>query len=120
MRHLLLAAIAATAFTTAAYAGEGDSEPFPGPNAAVTSNISAPVYAHRDQDPFQYRIAGSPTTIASFNPVVRKDQDPYQYRVAGQVIQMNAPVTGPQSGTAVASTTRGIATPAVAGPGTHG
>lgn len=119
MRHLFLAAVAVTALSTAAYA-EGDSEPFPGPNAAVTSTISKPVYAHKDQDPFQYRIVGSPTKIASFNPVVHKDQDPYQYRVAGQVIQMNAPVTGPQSGTAIAATTRGIATPTVAGPGTHG
>ena len=117
MRNIFLAGVAMLGFVGAAYAGEGNGEPFPGPSAEVTTVTGQVKYGMNSQDPYQYRVAGAPTTVTNFKAVATKDTDPYQYRVAGQTIKLNAPVTGPQTGTATASTTHGITNPP---SGSHG
>ena len=119
MRNFLIASIALIGMTGAAFAGEGNGEPFPGPSAEVTTRTDNAVYVHQNQDPYQYRAASGATSVTAAM-VGHKDQDPYQLRMAGQVVRTGAPLTGPQSGTATASTTRGLANPAAAAQGSHG
>ena len=123
MRSLLLATAALFGLAHAAYAGEGNGEPFPGPDASVTTNVGTPVYAHKDQDPFQYRVTGPATSMGGYKPLANKSQDPYPFRVPDQVVTLHAPVTGPVSGTATTSNGQGGARPMaehpVAGRGGH-
>lgn len=84
MRSLLIASVAMLSLTaTAAYAGEGNGNPFPGPDFTVSTRPSAHPYATKDQDPFQYRVAGATTQMTGVKLSVAHDQDPFQYRVAG-------------------------------------
>ncbi len=87
MRNLLIASVALIGLSaTAAYAGEGNGNPFPGPDAAVTSRIGSHPYATKDQDPYQFRVAGTTSQVGSVKLSVDHSQDPFQYRVAGSQI----------------------------------
>jgi hypothetical protein len=84
MRSLLIASVALLGLSaSAAYAGEGNGDPFPGPNAAVTTTPSAHPYATKDQDPYQFRVAGATTRLEGVKLSIDHSQDPFQYRVAG-------------------------------------
>lgn len=119
MRNFIIVGMAFLGMAGAASAGEGNGEPFPGPTAVVTTVTTNAVIAHRDQDPYQYRIGGTATNV-TMAAVTHRNQDPYQFRMAGQMVRTGVPVEGPQSGTASASTTRGLTAPTTAGPGSHG
>jgi hypothetical protein len=84
MRSLLIASVALLGLSaTAAYAGEGNGDPFPGPNAALTTRPSSHPYVNKDQDPYQFRVAGLTTQLVGVKLSIDHSQDPFQYRVAG-------------------------------------
>ncbi len=87
MRNLLIASVALIGLSaTAAYAGEGNGDPFPSPNASVTSTVGAHPYANKDQDPYQFRVAGAVSQVDGYKLSVDHSQDPFQFRVAGSQI----------------------------------
>ncbi len=113
MRTFLFATAAVMCLSaTAAYAGEGNGDPFPGPDATVTSRIGRQTTVAKDQDPYQFRMAGTITRVDSYKLNVNHDQDPYQMRVAGTVVgsPTSAMASGDQSPTATNVTTQ-AATP---------
>lgn len=113
MRRLVIASVALIGLSAGmAYAGEGNGDPFPGPDAAVTSRIGRSPYVAKDQDPYQFRTAGVSTRVGSYKLSIAHDQDPYQFRVVGSVVgsPTSAVAAGDQSPTATNVTTQ-AATP---------
>ena len=85
MRHLLLAAAAAAALSSTAYA-EGNGEPFPGVDAAVTSPTGSSTSA-RMQDPYHYAAPMTAVSVGSRGTSVRM-QDPYHYSAPDQFVSL--------------------------------
>lgn len=118
MRYLHLAAAAVCCLSSAAYAGEGNGEPFPGPDNALNTVVGDGVTA-RMQDPFHY---AAPTTVYRYGAspaYATRMQDPYQFRRPDQVIMGQGPSTvarAPASNASPPSTAQGLAAP----EGTHG
>ena len=120
MRTLLLAAtVAAFGLSTAAFAeGEGNGEPFPGPDAAVTTPVGNGIVA-RAQAPYHYAVPTTARRIDGSASYVTANQDPYQFRNPGMVMttgQANMVAQAPASAGSVNSTAQGL----VAAQGTHG
>ena len=110
-----IAAIAVTASVGlplgAALAGEGNGEPFPGPDAMVTTKVGTPVYAHKNQDPFQFSAPATSMSMTEYKPLSSKAQDPYPFHGPDTVVAPHAPVIGPESGVAAAQNNTGGAGP---------
>ena len=109
MRNILLAAAAVLSLSATAYAGEGNGDPFPGPDAAVTSAVGNGITA-RGQDPFHY---AAPTEAARTDgyKYVTKSQDPYQFHVTDRVLMGQAPNTvalAPASNASPSSKAQGL------------
>lgn len=124
MRSLLLATIAVFGLSGTVYAGEGNGEPFPGPDASVTTDVSKPVYGHKSQDPFQFYVPGVSTSVSNLKPLAGRSQDPFPFHAPDTVVALHGPITGPQSGTALTTTGQGPTQPTAehraVGRGSHG
>ena len=104
MRAIFVASAALLALSaTAAYAGEGNGDPFPGPNAAVTTKADPTGIASRDDAPFNYYNKGTPVDTSHVQLSYDHADDPYGYHVAGTAVKQAAPTVGPEDTTATAA-----------------
>jgi hypothetical protein len=98
MRSIVIAGVAMLALsTTAAFAGDGNGDPFPGPNAAVTSNTNPKGIASGNDDPFHYYGSGTPTATNGFKLNANNPDNPFPYSAPGMVVAQPAPTVGPGS-----------------------
>jgi hypothetical protein len=98
MRNLLIAGVALLSLvTTAAYAGDGNGEPFPGPDAAVTTRVNPNGIASGNDDPFHYYGTSKPVSTSGFKLNANNPDDPFPYKAAGTVVSRPAPTVGPSS-----------------------
>ena len=93
MRTILFASAAVFFATTGlAFAGEGNGEPFPGPDFAVTTRTSDAHLAMKNQDPFSYAAGGTTMTLGgSYTQAASKNQDPFPFAAAPTVIGQPGP-----------------------------
>jgi hypothetical protein len=98
MRILLIAGVALLGLSaSAAYAGDGNGEPFPGPDAAVTTKVDPHGIVSGNDDPFHYYGSGTPVSTGGFKLNANNPDDPFPYKTAGTVIGRPAPSVGPGS-----------------------
>ena len=117
MRHLLLAAVAVAALSGTAYA-EGNGEPFPGVDAAVTSPAGTSMTA-RMQDPYHYAAPTTAIRLGSNSGVTARMQDPYHFSTPDQVVSLTSS-NNPTEATASIGTPGSQAQGLVAPTATHG
>ena len=115
MRHLLLASSILVSLSGVAYA-QGEGEPFPGPNATVTSPAGNGITA-RSQDPFHYTAPTVTYNYGAKPSFATRNQDPFQFYGPGLMVGRGAP-------SAVAQAPAGVSVPWTRGPsatpGQHG
>ena len=89
MRQILFAAVAFISLTGVAFAeGEGNGEPFPGVDAAVTSPMGNNMTA-RMQDPYHYSAPAASTQVGANRYVSTRMQDPYHFSVPDRTVSLN-------------------------------
>jgi hypothetical protein len=92
MRGLLLASIVFIgASASVALAGEGNGEPFPGPDFVVVTRTANAKLAMKGQDPFSYAAGGTTMTLGRYKQAVAKTQDPFPFAAPSTVIQQQNP-----------------------------
>lgn len=110
MRSIVFAGIALLALsTTSAFAGEGNGDPFPGPDAAVKSTTNSKRIASGNDDPFHYYGVGQPSPTSGFTFNANNPDNPFPYSAPGMVVAQPAPTVGP--GSPAPTVTAGHTTP---------
>ncbi len=104
MKQVLAAALATFAMTGVALAGEGNGDPFPGPDAVVREEVGKPNYTMGADAPFNYFYTARPTPLEGYHAAAGSSQDPFPFKASGQVIQVgptppSAVVAGPRPNT---------------------
>ncbi len=106
MRTILLASVTVLiASTGIAFAGEGNGEPFPGPDFAVTTRTDNATLAMKGQDPFSFAAGNTSMRLGgTYKQAQAKNQDPFPFSATPGVIGQQSPSAVAQRG---AGRTRG-------------
>ncbi len=93
MRAILLASVTVlVASTGLAFAGEGNGEPFPGPDFAVTTRTENARLAMKGQDPFSFAAGSTAMRLGgSYKAAQAKNQDPFPFSATPGVIGQPSP-----------------------------
>jgi hypothetical protein len=105
LKMTLLATAAIAGLSLTAWAGEGRGDPFPGPDAAVTSTVPSPNYTMGADAPYNYFSTGKPVPLTGYHQADGQMDNPYPFSMPGQVIRVQPapPSTMAHSGAAPAT-----------------
>ncbi len=92
MKHVLATAACMLALGGTALAAEGNGDPFPGPDAAVTTQVTPkPHYTMGSAAPFNYYNSGAPQSTTTYRAVSGGLANPFPFSAKGQVIATRPP-----------------------------
>ena len=98
----LIAAAALTLLAGAAFAGEGNGEPFPAPDMGIAHSTQNPKYTMGLDAPYNYFYQPTPMPLNNYSRAASAIQDPFPFKMPGQMVQ-----TAPAAPTSVAQSGQG-------------
>lgn len=89
LRTSLAATVACFGFAIAAQAGEANSEPFPGPNAAIARHTGPNVHLTMGPGaPFNYFGKDKPMPLTNYHQAAATSADPFPFKMHGEIIRV--------------------------------